>query len=443
MDSVTLKVGQEITLSVDRLAYGGDGVAHPNNFVFFVPRSAPGDQVKAKVTQVRRRYGRAFPLDYSSLSPHRIEAKCSHFSTCGGCHYQHLTQEYVREQKLNHIADAFERIGPGPVSIRPIATFKDQWNYRNRLTYHRARSGNQGYISWIDYKVIEIEDCEVASRSLNIFWKKLKPILSGFEPDQIPFVFLRHTTTNELAVVLSVIESKATQVFLENIHNKCKPLLQNTYLYVTHIKKESKAALGNTIIPLFGPSYLSEKIGNIQYSVQPHIFFQTNPKVTERLVQDVVSWSVKQKPKRMLDLYCGGGLFSIALAKKNIPTLGVDVQQAAIHSAERTALKNHVNDFVSFREGKIENIIEELISRKETFDVAVIDPPRKGIPIKIIDLLRQLGIKKLLYVSCSPPTMARDAKVLETQGYKACWVQPYDMFPHSYHIELMTLFELS
>src|SRR5262249_25410170 len=148
-------------VTIDRLAYGGNGVAHPRGFTVFVPRTAPGDQVDVEIRDVRRRYARAVPVRIHTPSILRQNPRCLYFESCGGCHYQHLDSSQHAPLKHQHVRETLERLGPGNIDVAPLIEPAQKWNYRNRLTYHRAENGHQGYVAWKEHEVIDIKDCPI------------------------------------------------------------------------------------------------------------------------------------------------------------------------------------------------------------------------------------------------------------------------------------------
>ncbi len=434
---------QEIReVSIENLAYGGDGVAHPEGFTVFVPRTAPGDRVKVKIQTVRKRYARAFPLEILERSPLRIEPKCKYFDDCGGCHYQHLDPSWVSDQKVLHVRAALERIAHESVPVRPLISPQQAWNYRNRLTYHRSLSGKAGYVSWRDYEILDIDDCPIGHIELNALWKQLKERIREVPAEVVPYVVLRRTTVGETAVLLSVCESGLDTAVQAQMKDLAESFEKKTFFYVTKIKAGSRSPFGKSIEALSGPDRLPEKVAGISFSVRPDLFFQVHPEVTEKVVSQILSWSEEVKPKRLIDIYCGAGLFTLALARQGFQTLGVEVGHEAVLCAQESARKNRLDSSANFRGGKAERIIERLIREGEQFDAAVVDPPRKGLQPEVIENLPKLGVRRLLYVSCSPPTFARDVKALKEIGYQINWIQPFDMFPQTYHVETVSSFSL-
>jgi len=425
-------IGETVECKVERLAFQGHGIAKPKGFTLFIPRSAPGDTITAKISDMKKYYGYATVDQIHEASPHRIQAPCPYFARCGGCHYQHIESSKVEEEKTQQLKDTFERHGPGKIEFLPILK-ADEWNYRNRVTYRRAITGNQGYRAWDNFETLDIETCMIADPALNEAWSWVKTKVKHVSLSVLYFVVLRKVG-DAIAIIFSASEDFSTQE-LKKIFNEHP---ENYFFYVTHVKEMSQTAIGKDLEPIFHePIYLEQKLGDVYYILRPDLFFQTNDKIASLLVDRITS-SLSGSKDPVIDIYCGSGLFSMALAKLGIPTYGVEVQHEAIKSAQQSAIRNNVEDLVQFRTGKAITILDRLVKEGSTFTRAIVDPPRDGLESKVLDLIPQLGIKELYYVSCSPPTLARDLKKLTAHGYKIEYCQPLEMFPQTFHIETLT-----
>jgi 23S rRNA (uracil1939-C5)-methyltransferase len=427
------KIGDRVEASVERLAFQGHGIAKPQNFTLFIPRSAPGDKLTVKISDLKKNHGHALVDQIHTPSPNRIEAPCPHFSRCGGCHYQHIETSTVENEKLQQLKDTLERHGPGQVNLLPVLKTDASWNYRNRVTFRRDRNGAQGYTAWDNFETIEIDNCLIAEDELNVGWRWVKERIAHISPKVLSFVFVRKVGTS-IAFTFSVTKDFSAQE-LRRIFSEHP---DNYLFYTTVIKESSRTAVGKTIEPVYDePIYLEEKIGDVFYILRPDLFSQVNSGIAKLLVDKIVSEFSNSKDPA-IDIYCGSGLFSIALAKQGIPMLGIEIQSDAIKSAEQSAIRNNIDEITRFQSGVATTMLERLLKRKEHFTRAIVDPPRDGLEPKVIALIPELGVQELYYVSCSPPTLARDLKEFVRMGYKIEYTQPLEMFPQTYHIETLT-----
>jgi 23S rRNA (uracil1939-C5)-methyltransferase len=426
--------GDRLTVTIERLAYGGNGVAHPQGFTIFVPRTVPGDRAAIRITDVRRRYARAMPEKIEEPSPDRIEPACRYFEKCGGCHYQHIRTDFWREQKSVQIQDSFSRLGPGNLPLLPLRIPGNDFGYRNRLTFHRSETGAQGYVAWDAHEIVDVESCPVAPDPLNELWLDVRKRLAGVPASLVPFAVLRLTTGGHRALVLSVTGDPEKAVE-ETLRPRFTDLPENVSLFVTPVEPEARSPFGPSFICLHGSEEIVETVGGISFHLRPDLFFQVHPEVTEMIVSDAVAWASGLPVSPVLDLFSGAGLFSLHIARTGRKVLGVEVNYPAVLAAQKSALANGLESSADFRGGKAETVLERLYRKGARFESAVVDPPRKGIPEKTLDLFVPIGIRHLLYVSCSPPTMARDLKRLVSMGFEVESAQPYDMFPQTYHVE--------
>lgn len=426
-------LGDKLEVRIQKLAFQGTGIAKPENFTIFISRTAPGDLAEIEIRDRKKSFAHAVVTKLIEPSDKRITPPCPYFARCGGCHYQHIEPSVVQSEKIQQLIDTFHRLGSADVEVRPIYIGQNQWNYRNRVTYRRDVSGKQGYTAWDNYETLDIENCLIAEKELNEAWDFVRERISHVSSKVLPFVFLRQIGRS-IAIIFSVTKDFSTQE-MEKLFN-LRP--EHYFFYTTEIQNNSRAALGKEVTALFSaPKYLEEQLGELFYILQPDLFFQTNNEIAKKLVDDVVA-ELQISTDPVIDIYCGSGLFTIAVGKKNIPVLGVEVQHLAIQSAKQSAIRNNVESYVRFRTGKAEKMLEKLIHEGEKFSRAIVDPPRDGLDQSILSGLEKMGVKELYYISCSPPTLARDVKELIKLGYRVEYCQPYEMFPQTYHIETLT-----
>jgi len=348
-----------------------------------------------------------------------------------------LNPTYVAEAKVRQIQDSLERLGPGTSPVKPLIEPLLTWNYRNRVTYHRTTTGEQGYVSWKDHRVIDVVQCPIANDELNQLWLQVRKVLSNVSAETVPYVVLRRSSTGEKALILSLVSpSNSTMEELQKTTSSLSPLVS---VHATLIQAGSRTPFGKEVLCWHGNRTVTEELDTVRYSVRPDLFFQIHPEMTLRLVRDVLKWFSDRSVKSVLDIYCGAGLFSLQAAKNGVDTYGIEVRYEAIQAAQKSAKENHLTG-VEFRAGKAERILVRLLQEGKKFDTAIVDPPRKGLHPDLAKSIPTIGIRHLLYISCSPPTLARDAKLLSSLGYDLEWVQPYDMFPQTYHVEMIASF---
>ncbi len=364
-------VGDKLTLTVSDIAFGGEGVARHNDFVYFVPWVAVGEVAEAEVTEVKKQFARTKLLRVAQPSPDRVLPLCRYFGECGGCQYQHLAYPKQLQLKQKQVRDLFQRIGGlDPAVVAPVVPCPAPYGYRNRIMirsqWDKFKQGlNLGFIRAADRLVEDIERCEIAEPALN---------------DQIKEVRAHPPPKGGLKVVL--------------------------------------------------------RIAPEGWEVPPDSFFQNNLFLLPKLVEVVRQCLRQSRARHLADIYCGVGFFSLETADLVESFTGVEYDQLAIKAARRNAAaRNRTNgEFVA---GTAEALLPQILARFRPGATSVLlDPPRKGCRPEMLDLLRQVRPRQIIYVSCQPATMARDLNVLSAGDvFRVAQVVPLDMFPQTAHVE--------
>ena len=309
-----------------------------------------------------------------------------------------------------------------------------------------------GFFAPRSHEIIDMETCliqdEIADKVVGITrtWIKknnIKPYNIDGKYDETGI--LRHImirrgfTTNEVMVVLVTNGSKLPNkdefisLITENIPG-IKSIVQNIN------SKPTNVILGQECITLWGESTISDYIGEFKFNISPLSFFQVNPVQTEVLYNKALEYAGLTGDETVFDAYCGTGTITLFLSQKAKKVYGVEIIPQAIENANINAKENNVNN-VEFFVGESEVVIPDLINKGIKADVVVVDPPRKGCDVKLLNAITNIDAKKIVYVSCDPSTLARDLAILEGNGYKTVRVQPVDMFPHTAHIETCVLLQ--
>jgi 23S rRNA (uracil1939-C5)-methyltransferase len=245
--------------------------------------------------------------------------------------------------------------------------------------------------------------------------------------------------TDEVMVVLVTNKEKLPhkEEFIETIINNVsnvKSIIQNIN------SKNTNVILGEKVITLWGQDTISDYIGNFKFNISPLSFFQVNPIQTDVLYSKALEYANLTGNETVFDAYCGTGTITLFLSRKAKKVYGVEIIQQAIDNADINAKENNISN-AEFFVGKSEEVIPNLIAKGVKADVIVVDPPRKGCDIKLLEAITKVSARRIVYVSCDPSTLARDLNILDEKGYKAVEVQPVDMFPQTAHIENVVLLQ--
>lgn len=409
--------GRTLDLILEKLIYGGDAMGRlEDGRAVFVPFGLPGERVRVRLTEEKRNFARGKILEILEASSHRILPRCKHFGLCGGCHYQHLPYEEQLNAKAEILRDQLTRIGGienPPVQI--MIANPGAWNYRNHVQFHLTEEGRLGYVKAQASDVFAIEECHLPAGFLDRLWPHLQ-----FEPGtNIKRVSLRAGKEDDLMLVLESESPEAPELEIES------------EISVVHVYRQDS-------IIIAGSDHLVISVLGRDFRVSAPSFFQVNTAMTEKLVSHLLSSLQVTESATLLDVYCGVGLFSAFLAPECGRVIGVESSQAA---CEDFAFNLDEFENVELYEGLAQDVLPDLGSRGENVTHVIVDPPRAGLEKRVVDGILNLEPRLIAYVSCDPSTLARDAARLIHGGYRLKDVTPFDLFPQTYHIESISLFE--
>lgn len=399
------------------MAFGGEAIARHEGRAIFVPFAVPGDDAEIEIVEDRGRFARGRLVNLITPAPERIAPRCKYFGACGGCHYQHMPYAQQLETKTQIVRDQLARIG-GIADAQVHATIgaDDPWHYRNHIQFHVAPDGKLGFMAARTNEVVPVDECHILARPIETLWRELELEL----PDLDEVILRASAGTGERLAALCLASTEALEVEIDLPVN-CVLLLED----------------GSDVV-LSGDDYFREQLAGRAYRVSAESFFQVNTPQAERLVQMVVERALASgDPAQMtvLDAYCGVGVFALTLAGSVAHVTGIESAPSAV----RDALVNTGDATnVQIVEGAVEDVLPELTER---FDVIVLDPPREGCAPEVLDAIAAHDIRRIVYVSCDPSTLARDVKRLGGKGYQLTDVQPLDMFPQTFHIETIAVLE--
>lgn len=452
-----IEKNKEYILDIVSQGYEGEGIAKINDtFTVFIEGALKGERVNVRIVKSKKSFAYGKLLEVIEPSLERCEAKCSIHKRCGGCKLQYSTYKEQLNFKFERVKDCITKIGKLDESIVQFPLGMDEpWRYRNKVQLPIGMVNGElkiGFFAPRSHEIIDMETCliqdEIADRVVGITrtWIKknnIKPYNIDGKYDETGI--LRHImirrgfTTNEVMVVLVTNGSKLPNkdefisLITENIPG-IKSIVQNIN------SKPTNVILGQECITLWGESTISDYIGEFKFNISPLSFFQVNPVQTEVLYNKALEYAGLTGDETVFDAYCGTGTITLFLSQKAKKVYGVEIIPQAIENANINAKENNVNN-VEFFVGESEVVIPDLINKGIKADVVVVDPPRKGCDVKLLNAITNIDAKKIVYVSCDPSTLARDLAILEGNGYKTVRVQPVDMFPHTAHIETCVLLQ--
>jgi len=399
METPTLQPGQRLELDITTVAFGGDGIGRVDNFVVFVPFVIEGERVEVEIVEVKRRYATADLVRVITPSPRRVEPRCPYYMTCAGCQYQHIDYAHQLELKRSQIRDVFQRIGKiANPPIEPVVGSPRDYHYRNKIVVHGP--GKPGFWTMRGRSIIGIEQCPIAREEVNAK-------LAEVSQQSLENVHVTIRTNSEHEV-WSYTETRRVNVDPLDAEESAEPMVVETI---------TETILGKTLhVPLGS-------------------FFQVNREVIELALQYARGIFAASGCKILVDAYCGVGLFALMLADLAEHVYGIEADAKAIQAANDNAQRLGLARY-DFYPGKTERLLFYTLRQCKLDETCLIlDPPRSGCGPPVLKTLREQKPRKIIYVSCAPPMLARDIKQLTAQGYRLEQVTPFDMFPQTAHCE--------
>jgi len=460
---MSLKKGQVVDLKIESTAFKGKGIAKHDGIAVFVPGTAPGDLVEARIIKRKKSYREAKVLEIKAPSPIRVEPVCGHADTCGGCTWQHIPYEKQLEFKEQHVRDHMERIAElDPDIVETIIGCDEYLYYRNKMEYSFGTRrwltdeeiqadkyvDDSGFAAGLHApgrydKILNLKECHLQNP---ISYNLLDFVRSYCKENSIP-AFDTHEKTGFMRhlVIRTSFHTDDTMVNLvtykddpEIMNTMCEALL-NEFPEITTIinnvnDQPNPTAVGRYEKVLHGPGYIVDKIGQHSFKIDANAFFQTNTQQAEKLYSVAKKFADLQAGTNLFDLYCGVGTLTLFMADSVDTAIGIELVEVAVENAKQNARENSV-DNVDFVLGDMKDTFNKLfLERHGKPDCIITDPPRSGMHPDVVQQLSDLAVDTLVYVSCNPSTMARDLKELKNV-YNIERVQPVDMFPQTYHIE--------
>lgn len=444
-----MKRGDTFETQVDSLAFGGRGVGHAEDGrIAFVDGALPRETVRAAYTKIKKEYVEALAEDVLVASPERVAPACAHFGTCGGCRLQHLDYAAQARAKEAQLAETLAHVGGlSDIPVHEVIAAGDPWRYRNKMDFTFGTDREGGLMLGLHRRgrfdrVVDIEHCWLVDEHASVLLGRVREwarerSLESYDPRRATgllrylVVRLSRGTKDVLVdLVTTSLEPPAASEFVKAVHSV---FADATVVHTTH-RGRATAYMVEAQRTLAGTGVIEERIGDVRFEVSAQTFFQTNTAMAERLFGVAAEAAALGPEDRLLDLYCGTGAIGLTLAGRVASVTGLESSEAAVEDARRNSALNGI-DRTRFVVATAEVGLADVMAEHGPFDVVIVDPPRAGLHPKALAALVAEGPARMAYVSCNPATLARDLAGLAEGGYRALWVQPVDMFPHTPHIE--------
>jgi 23S rRNA (uracil1939-C5)-methyltransferase/tRNA (uracil-5-)-methyltransferase len=383
---------QELEITIDTLTNLGMGVGRVDGWVVMVPFVIPGERVKVRIFRNYPNYSDADLVEVLEASPDRVEPECPLYTRCGGCQYQHIRYERQLREKTAHVEELMQKLGGIDFPVDLAHGSPQVYNYRSKITPHYNRPERDGSqpIGFLQHgrrnQIIDVEQCPIATEAIN--------------------------------AALPEARAEARRAGGKKRRQRGGTLLMRDVL--EGVVNDPQAIV-------------SERVGAVTFQFKAGEFFQNNPYILPEMVEHVAAEASADGARYLVDAYCGVGLFALSTAKVFEQVAGVEISEPAVRWAQANCKISNIRN-ARFVIGKAEAIFNGLkFPADET--AMVIDPPRKGCDESFRQQLLQFRPQRLVYVSCDPATQARDIKEFIEGGYCITRIQPFDLFPHTRHIE--------
>ncbi len=414
-----------VVLRVESLAHGGDGVARePGGRVVFVPRTAPGDVVLARLVEEHESYARARVEEVVEASSRRREAPCPLYDDCGSCQLQHVDTGAQVAAKVDAVRDALERIGDRETGVEGAVAVGPRFGYRNRVSFTLQRGDGRvtaGYHRVDDPgRLLDVDECPLAEEPLRDAWSELRRSW-GAGAGRMPGagevrLTLRATAGGEVGLVAEGGEERRPGD-PESVFRGCHRLASYHWRPADAGRRR-----------MAGVDRLAERWRGREIEVGPETFLQVNRRVADAMEEHLDRRLGQLEGRRVLDLYAGMGLRALRWAEAGADAAACEVDEEAVADGRRAAEAAGVD--VPFRAGRVEEALDEMLPA----DAVVVNPPRRGLSEAVCRRLSEADAERVVYVSCDPATLARDVKRMGG-AWRVGEVQPFDAFPQTAHVE--------
>lgn len=447
-----MKEKEQFILDIKRLGINGEGIGFYNKLAVFVDGAIPGEGHEVCVTKCESKMVFAESVGIKTVSKARKEAECPHYSSCGGCAVMHIQYETMLKYKRDLLIEAlnrYTRLEPRSFEIRSTVPSEHIFDYRNKSQLPVKKLGKTTKVCMIKAKsneLVPIDSCLVTNPLINELNTKILEIadelgISSYVPKftrgVLRYLVIRVNKKNE-ALVCFVCFEKNKKIYELAQRVMMLEGVKGVYENFNDSKKTS-AIFGNVTNHLAGNPYIVETLGNIQYQIYPTTFFQLNSYQAEVMYDIVLKCCKLSRQERVLDAYCGVGAIGLYLAKMAKEVIGIEYNKDSVLAANENAKLNKIKN-AKFYQGDASLLLPKMIKNGTDFDVIVCDPPRVGLGKAFIEAILSTEVKRLVYVSCNPATLAKDLELL-SEKYMVNSITPVDMFPQTPLVE--TICQLS
>lgn len=446
-DNFVLRKNQKITLSITGMTAEGSGVGKYDGMAVFVPMTAIGDTIECTIVKTGKSF--CFGKCDKVLEPAecRIEPDCPQFRKCGGCVYRHISYEEEVNIKRQRVNDAVKRIGGLDIECEEILSAENPDRYRNKAQLPCRADGcgklQLGFFASHSHRLIECTDCLLQPEEFAAIEAAFKRFVDETKTEiynetthkgRVRHLYLRSSALTGEIMVCVVVNGNGLhhEDLLVQMLREASDRISG--IIINRNTEKTNVITGRKCRVVWGNEYITERLCGVDFRISPLSFLQVNPVQAERLYNKAAEYAGLSGNETVLDMYCGAGTIGLTMAKKAKQIIGAEVVPEAVADAWKNAEANGIEN-ARFIEGDAAAAAAQLREEGITPDVVVLDPPRKGCDIDLINTISKMDPKRVVYVSCDPATLARDMKLFAERGYKPKRLAAVDMFPRTAHVE--------
>ena len=423
----------------------GQGVAHVEGCAVFLPNAIAGERYRIRIEKVGKTWAAGKIVEILEKSPRRVNRECPVAKLCGGCDFWHMDYEEESRLKAARVRDCLNRMGGENLEEIPILSAPTCYGYRNKAQYPVAAQKGRAYAGFFragTHNVVENDRCLILPQDTDRVKAAVMDYVNQYRVSVyeetahkglLRHIYVRRGAVSGQVLVCLVVNGRSLPRIPELI-SRLEKIPGFTTLVLSVNTKKGNAVLGDEFITLHGPGYIEDTLCGLSFRLSPRSFYQVNHHQAQRLYEAAISQAEITKEDTVLDLYCGVGTITLAMAKAAGKVIGIEVIPQAVEDAKDNAKRNGI-DNAEFFCGDAGQAALELEKQGVQADVVVVDPPRKGLNADTIEALARFAPRRIVYVSCDPATLARDVALLKEKGYVLKNAMAADLFPRCSHVE--------
>ena len=423
----------------------GQGVAKIEGCAVFIPNAIAGELCRVRIEKVGKTWAAGKIVEILEKSPRRVRRECPISSSCGGCDFWHMDYEEETRLKADRVRQALNRIGGENLSEIPILSAPTCHGYRNKAQYPVSSKKGSAYAGFFragTHQVVENERCLILPEETDKVKKLVIDYVNHYRitaydetthKGLLRHIYVRRGAVSGQVLVCLVVNGRKLP-HTEDLIDRLQKVPGFTTLVLSVNTRPGNAVLGDEFITLYGPGYIEDTLCGLDFRLSPRSFYQVNHHQAQRLYEAAIAQAEITTDDLVLDLYCGVGTITLAMAKAAGKVIGVEVIEAAVQDARDNAKRNGIEN-AEFFCGDAGKAALELEAKGIRPDVVVVDPPRKGLSADAIEAMAKMSPRRIVYVSCDPATLARDVALLKEKGYALKNAMAADLFPRCAHVE--------